>query len=105
MRTARFLILTCILILGASALASSANAQQLSKEAKIKLLITLSRPDAGTTDQIVKQMFAAMRSQPATQIPPEEMAKIQKLQDNLADLIKKNMSPEMLAPVYVPIYD
>lgn len=91
------------LILSILMLGFRANAQELTKDAKIERILVLTKGDA-----MIDQLFSQIKAMTASQLPRDATAEqrdiLQAFQDKLMDLVKTRISPEKLRPQYVKLY-
>ena len=80
-----------------------AGAQELTKQAKIERILTLTKADA-----MMDQAFNQMKGMIGSQIPrgtPEQQVKAQEIEQKVMDLIKERMGGERMRREFVKIYD
>ncbi|HCC56139.1 MAG TPA: hypothetical protein DEQ47_02540 [Solibacterales bacterium] len=94
----KYLALTLLWAAGLS------SGQQLSKEARIERLLTLTNAAAN-----VDRMFDQLKAMAASQMPPgstpEQQAQARQMQARVMDAIKARMNWEKMRPQYVKLYD
>ena len=116
MRVKPVLVLAFCAVVSVSSLAPRAWTKELTKEDKIRLLLTMMKPDNGMMDEMIQRMTQGMQAAAtmgivppqSSRISPEEAvrqrARLQAIQLKLVDLVKDRMSLERIIPLCVPIY-
>jgi hypothetical protein len=92
----------CMLVFGVLA-----QAQTLTKEAKIERILELTQSES-TVSKSFDQVVGMMTNQMKTMMPnqtPEQLARMQALQTKLMDLMKSRLSWAKIHPEYVRIYN
>lgn len=93
-------LLISVLAVGALITVSPARAQEMTKEAKIEQILTLTKIES-MMDRTLAQM-KAMSAQATAGMTPDEQAKAQATQDKILDLAKAAWTK--LRPQYVKLY-
>lgn len=98
---ASFAIALCIV-----AAVIPANAQELTKQAKIERILELTNSQA-SVDKMLDQMTGMITAQMKAQMPkatPEQLAQVQEMQTRVMELVKSRMSLTKMREQYVKIY-
>ncbi len=77
-----------------------ANAQEMTKQAKIERILALTKADA-----MMDQMFNQLKSMMMSPAGSGEQGPTAELQGKIMDLVKQKMSWDKLRPQYVKLYD
>ena len=93
-----------IFVLGFVFAGALASAQELTKQAKIERLLTVTKADA-MLDQTLNQMKGMMASQIPQGGTPEQQARARELQGKILDLVTARMGWDKMRVEFVRIYD
>src|ERR1019366_730538 len=85
---------------------TAAQAQELTKQAKIERILDLTNSQA-SVDKMLDQMTGMITSQMKAQMPkatPEQLAQTQEMQSKMMELIKSRLSGAKMRDEYIRIY-
>jgi uncharacterized protein len=92
-----------VLTLSCIATAFPAAAQEMTKQAKIERMLTLSHVDR-MMDQMMEQIKTITSSQLPANVTPEQRAKVEETTTKIMDLVKQRLSWDKMRPEYVKLY-